>query len=253
MTHMPQPRPAIQWELQRLEEIDSTNRIAAEQTLQRWSAGRSAEGIAILAQRQTHGRGQHGRRWESPPGGLYLSAVLENTPVELRERMALAAGVAVAQATQGALPLQIRWPNDLVTATGKKVAGILCEAIAQGNRWGVIVGIGVNVQTRLEDLAAELRPAATSLAAEGANIPINDLAQNILKQLEICEQTPLAEIVARVRARDWLLGRNIEIEDGISSLSGKAAGITDAGALLLQCAEGVRTLDRGRVRIPPPP
>lgn len=247
MTHMPQPRPAIQWELQRLEEIDSTNRIAAEQTLQRWSAGRSAEGIAILAQRQTHGRGQHGRRWESPPGGLYLSAVLENTPVELRERMALAAGVAVAQATQGVLPLQIRWPNDLVTATGKKVAGILCEAIAQGNRWAVIVGIGVNVQARMQDFPAELQAAATSLALEGTSLSIDTLAKNILEQLEACSSASLPHIITQVRARDWLLGRNIELQDGDTSLAGTAAGITDLGSMLLQTATGIRALERGRV------
>lgn len=247
MTHMPQPRPAIQWELQRLEEIDSTNRIAAEQTLQRWSAGRSAEGIAILAQRQTHGRGQHGRRWESPPGGLYLSAVLENTPVELRERMALVAGVAVAQATQGVLPLQIRWPNDLVTATGKKVAGILCEAIAQGNRWAVIVGIGVNVQARMQDFPAELQAAATSLALEGTSLSIDTLAKNILEQLEACSSASLPHIITQVRARDWLLGRNIELQDGDTSLAGTAAGITDLGSMLLQTATGIRALERGRV------
>jgi BirA family biotin operon repressor/biotin-[acetyl-CoA-carboxylase] ligase len=245
---MTQLRPAIQWELQRLSETDSTNRLAAEQILERWNAGGSASGIAFLAGRQTGGRGQHGRRWESPPGGLYLSAVLEDMPAELRGRMALVAGVAVAQVIAGALPLQIRWPNDLVTPAGRKIAGILCEAVALGDRWAVIVGIGVNVHTRMDELSANLRPAATSLAAEGATLAIDDLARAILAHLDASAQTPLSEIVAQVRARDWLLGRKIEVVDGALALQGTAAGIADSGALLLQCAETIRTLERGCVR-----
>src|SRR4051794_10784729 len=118
----------VKWNLQQLDEVDSTNRLAAAEVMERWNGGGSAEGIAILARQQTAGRGQHGRRWESAEGGLYLSAVLENVHADVRNRMALAAGIAVIAELEPLLRLQIRWPNDIVTPAGKKMAGILCEA-----------------------------------------------------------------------------------------------------------------------------
>ena len=132
---------------EQFDELDSTNRLAAERILAAWDAGRSPERTLITAARQTAGRGQHGRRWESPPGGLYFSAVVERVPAEFRDRLALVAGLAVARTLCAAdVPAMIRWPND-VLIDGKKVAGILCEALARGEHWAAIIGVGVNVST----------------------------------------------------------------------------------------------------------
>jgi BirA family biotin operon repressor/biotin-[acetyl-CoA-carboxylase] ligase len=244
------PTSEIQWKLRQLDEVDSTNRIAAAEVLDRWNSGQSAEGIAIVARRQSGGRGQHGRRWESPPGGLYLSAVLENVRLEVRHRTALLAGVAVVEALEKWLPLRIRWPNDVVTREGKKLAGILCEALSQGDKWAVIVGIGVNVQTRMEDLPADLRGAATSLDAEKAVISVESVAAAILGHLSACAHRPLREIVEKVQARDALRGKRIELDDGTQVQTGVAAGISESGALKVELPGGGRQIfERGSVRV----
>ncbi len=243
------PSPEIHWNLQRFDEVDSTNRIASAEVLSRWNTGQSAEGIVIIAQRQNGGRGQHGRRWESPPGGLYLSAVLENVRADVRDRTALLAGVATVEAMEKLLPLQIRWPNDVVTHSGKKLAGILCEAISQGDRWAVVVGIGVNVQTQIADLPPDLQSIATSLVAEGVNVPIDALARDILQQLGQYARMSLPSIVAQVRAYDALRGKTIDVSDGPKKIAGTASGIADGGGLIVETGQKQLIVERGTVQI----
>lgn len=91
------------------------------------------EWTAVLADRQTSGRGREGRTWQSPAGGLYLSVLLRPRaePVSL---LPLAAGVAVAEAVAGfGVACQLKWPND-VLASGRKLAGILAEATSGSTR-----------------------------------------------------------------------------------------------------------------------
>ena len=154
------------WRVERVGEVDSTNRVAAERVLARWEAGESVAGMVIVAERQSAGRGQHGRRWESPAGGMYLSAVVELIPAEARAVLALVVGVAVAEAINA----RIRWPNDLVIGD-KKVGGILCESLAQGARWTAVIGIGINVNTEVQALPPEIQSRATSLAGAGRPHP----------------------------------------------------------------------------------
>ncbi|MFM7141205.1 MAG: biotin--[acetyl-CoA-carboxylase] ligase, partial [Alphaproteobacteria bacterium] len=111
------------------DEVDSTNRLAIE-----LARGGAAEGTAVVAEKQTAGRGRLGRTWESPPGlNLYLSVILRPalSPVEV-PRLTLAAAVAVADAiaaTTGLRP-EIKWPND-VLVDGRKACGILTELEAE--------------------------------------------------------------------------------------------------------------------------
>jgi BirA family transcriptional regulator, biotin operon repressor / biotin---[acetyl-CoA-carboxylase] ligase len=239
------PSP-IQWQTEALDQTDSTNRVAADRVRACWDRGQSAEGLVILAARQTAGRGQHGRTWESPPGGLYLSAVVENVPMDggVRERLALLAGVAVAQAFDaltGAPAAQIRWPNDLMLAD-KKVAGILCEALAQGTRWAAIIGIGVNVSTPVRDLPPNLQATATSLQDfDGQSRTPRRVAEAILSRLNFwlpqlhCGLSPIIELV---RERDALIGRRLRFASGGDVFDATAAGIDDQGRLLLRRDHG---------------
>ena len=134
---------------------DSTNSRARELAL----AG-APHGTLVTAAEQSAGRGRQGRTWSAPAGSsLLLSVVLRDPP----QMLPLAAAVAVAEVVgEAAL---IKWPNDVVvgSAAGRrwpaaraKVAGILVEGRLQ-ERWAVL-GIGLNVAVRLEDLPAELRP-----------------------------------------------------------------------------------------------
>ncbi len=129
--------------------LASTNQQAWELVAQGAGAG-----TVVIAREQVAGRGQWGRTWVSPPGGLYLSLVLE-PDIPLREATLLTLASAwgiLTSCDRWQLPLQIKWPNDLV-AHGAKVGGILTETrmeVAQGERSGdrairtAVIGIGIN-------------------------------------------------------------------------------------------------------------
>src|SRR5437660_778588 len=125
------------------ERVDSTNNLAASLATQP-----GGEGLAILADEQTAGRGQHGRNWLAPSQSSVLLSVLLFPPVELRRPVLLTAWAAVAvcevvRQTTGVQP-RIKWPND-VFLRGRKVCGILIEQSQQGSTTAVIAGIGLNV------------------------------------------------------------------------------------------------------------
>jgi BirA family biotin operon repressor/biotin-[acetyl-CoA-carboxylase] ligase len=236
----------IAWRMERLGEVDSTNRVAAERIFAVWDRGEAAEGMAVVAEGQSAGRGQHGRKWESPSGGLYLSAVVENVPEEARDRLALVAGLAVARAIRaGGVGVMIRWPNDLVIG-GKKVAGILCEAVARGARWAAVIGIGVNVTTDVETLPAELRGRATALAehvkkgAQDGNPGLLEggwLAGEILDQISqqwaVLWHGGLTAVIEKIQPLDALRGKRVRFSSGGNTFEAVAHGVSPDGHLVL--------------------
>ena len=132
----------IAWKIEEVGDVESTNAVALdvvrgalhEKVLEKGSEAISGlAGRVFLAERQSSGRGQHGRAWASPAGGLYMSAILGDLNQELRPLAALLTGVAVAESldAEGIPEIAVRWPNDIVI-NGKKVAGILCEGVAMG-------------------------------------------------------------------------------------------------------------------------
>ncbi|MEB3226617.1 MAG: biotin--[acetyl-CoA-carboxylase] ligase [Synechococcus sp.] len=124
-------------------ELDSTNALL----WQRFAAQQSMPRVAI-ALSQTAGRGQWGRTWVSAPGGLYLSVLL---PIELEPQLAYGLTLAsvwgiVEMLQMQGIPVQIKWPNDLVLC-GKKLGGIKTETkISQGKINAAVVGVGINYQ-----------------------------------------------------------------------------------------------------------
>ena len=141
-----------------LRSTSSTNDRARE-----LAAAGAPHGTLVTAEAQTAGRGRQGRGWSAPAGrALLMSVVLRDE----HPLLPLAAGVAVAAACGPAA--RLKWPND-VQLDGRKVAGILTEARPQEG-WAVL-GIGVNVAVRPEDLPAELRPKAVGLGLECEDVP----------------------------------------------------------------------------------
>ncbi len=203
------------------------------------------EWTAVLAERQTGGRGREGRTWESPPGGLYLSVLLrpQKAPASL---LPLAAGVAVAEALSAfGVASELKWPND-VLASGRKLAGILAEASSSGAgvEW-VVLGIGVNVALDARSLPPDLRGGVTSLHAEGAVGAAPDaVAAAVLVQLALWYDA-LREAPSRVaaawreRAIPWW-GSLVEVRSGSQLLRGRLAAVDDEGALVIELAGGDR-------------
>jgi BirA family biotin operon repressor/biotin-[acetyl-CoA-carboxylase] ligase len=158
--------------------IASTNTLAAE-----LSADPANDGLAILADEQSAGRGQHGRTWTAPPRSGVLLSLLLFPPPELRRAPVLTAWAAVSVCATVRLitgqEARIKWPND-VLIHGRKVCGILIE---QGR--GTVVGVGLNVRQSCEDFTAAELPEATSLAQFVDEAPDTyAVARLLLEQLD---------------------------------------------------------------------
>lgn len=167
-----------------VEEARSTNDLAWEAV-----ARGTPEGFVVFAERQTAGRGQYGRRWESAPyQGLWLSVLLRPL-MTLRESpqltLLLAEVVAETITQETGCGATIKPPNDIYVA-GRKVAGILVEGrTANDGSYVAVAGIGINVNQTLEDFPEELRATAGSLAmATGRRIDRTELAIMLLRNLE---------------------------------------------------------------------
>ena len=212
---------------------DSTSDLA------RKLAGAGApHGTLVTAGEQRAGHGRQGRTWSAPPGrALLMSLVLREWPALLP----IAAAVAVADVAGPAAA--IKWPND-VLLDGRKLAGILAEGRPQEG-W-IVLGIGINVAVRADDLPAELRGRAASLGLEPAAIEPTLAA--LVHALERRLAQTDAELLTDYRARDALLGERVRWAHG----EGVAHGIDARGRLLVELAGGERSaLDAGEVHLLP--
>jgi BirA family transcriptional regulator, biotin operon repressor / biotin---[acetyl-CoA-carboxylase] ligase len=202
---------------------DSTNERARE-----LAAAGAPHGTLVTADEQAAGRGRQGREWVAAPGAALLMSVVLREP---REALPLAAAVAVCEA----LPVEaaIKWPND-IWLERRKVAGILVEARPQEG-WTVL-GIGVNVR--------EAPPIERVTSLEGT-VSAAELLERLLLALDAWLNRPLAEVLAAWRSRDALYGEAVRWQNG----SGKAVGIDESGALLVDTDSGVVALDAGEVHL----
>jgi BirA family transcriptional regulator, biotin operon repressor / biotin---[acetyl-CoA-carboxylase] ligase len=193
-------------------------------------------GTLVTAGEQRAGRGRQGRTWSAPAGrALLLSLVLRDAPALLP----LAAALAVAEVA-GA-DARIKWPND-VLVDERKVAGILAEGRPHEG-WAVL-GIGLNVAVRIDELPPELHGSAGTLG-----LAPSDLEPTLMRLLAALEQVLALDATALLSAyrdRDALRGREISWAGG----HGRAGGIDGAGRLVVELPGGGRTaLDAGEVHL----
>ena len=219
-----------------LAECGSTNDEAAR--LARMGA---KHGTVVIADAQKSGRGRDGRLWASPPGGLYLSAVLR-PPLPLVDvpPMTLAIGIGVCDAarTAGAAAV-LKWPNDVLVG-GRKLAGVLVEAQSQGNRLdAVIVGIGVNLDGALPDDLAE---RAVSLAeASGHSVDRSAFVASLLGSVERWVDRYIAsglEAIIPAWQDRMAVGLSARATIDGAPLVGAVAGLDHDGSLLLRDDDG---------------
>jgi BirA family biotin operon repressor/biotin-[acetyl-CoA-carboxylase] ligase len=196
-------------------------------------------GTLVTAGAQSAGRGRQGRTWSAPPGRALLMSLVLRDPGRM---LPLAAAVAVAEAAgPGAA---IKWPND-VLLDDRKLAGILAEARPQEG-WAVL-GIGLNVAVRPDDLPEELRPTAATLGLEPRDV--EPVLARLLGALEEALALDTPALLDAWRARDALRGHDVAWAGG----TGRAAGIDGDGRLVVERADGGRTaLEAGEVHLRPP-
>ncbi|MFA5204430.1 MAG: biotin--[acetyl-CoA-carboxylase] ligase [Lentisphaeria bacterium] len=237
--------------------LDSTNRLAGVLA----EAG-AAEGLTVVADAQDAGRGRLDRNWHSPAGAnLYFSVVLRpGVAPQSVPSLALAAGLAVLRAVGVLCPhlhVGLKWPNDLWLG-GRKLGGILCELRSELDRvHHVIVGIGLNVNVPATDWPAALAGTAVSLReAQGKPVSRPLLLAEVLRRFEevydVWHRDGLKPLLPELETFSILHGRPVRVHDLAGGLSGIAVGITPAGALLLEQADGTRReVIAGDVRVRP--
>jgi BirA family biotin operon repressor/biotin-[acetyl-CoA-carboxylase] ligase len=215
-------------------ELESTNNTARE------IAKGVPEGTVIIAETQKNGRGRMGTKWQSAPGGIWLSLVLHpSIPLDNLSKITLVAGIAVTNALRGiGVDARIKWPND-VLVNGKKICGILTEVSAEiGKVDYVVLGIGVNVNVKLSGLKDEIRRNSTSIANEtGKPIDRTSFLASLLYELEQqyirFKTRQFAEIVDEWINLSDTIGRNVKLMTPTMLIEGKAVGITEKGALVV--------------------
>lgn len=225
-------------------EVDSTNDVAA-----RLAERGADEGVIVIADRQTAGRGRLGRSWASPPeAGLYVSIVLKPVPA-VASLLTMAAGVAMADGIGAATGLQprLKWPNDL-QVDGRKLAGILAEATSGY----VVLGVGINV------LAAAYPPdvaiRATSIETElGRQVDRGLVLAECLAAFAVryreLERDGGSGVIAAFRTRAaWSFGRRVEWDAGARVQTGVVENVDEEGALLVRTGHQRVRVRSGEVR-----
>jgi BirA family transcriptional regulator, biotin operon repressor / biotin---[acetyl-CoA-carboxylase] ligase len=244
------------WNVNRYDKVASTQDLALAQAQNLISSSTPISGIrtAYVADAQTNGHGQHGRIWQSPPGGLYLSMLLPDAPLAAEGRLPLVLGMAIAKFVEqlGVPAATIRWPND-VLISGKKVAGVLAQAVVLGSRNIAVVGVGINLNTDPNMLGSQLSRTALSVASKtGAKIDPTHALTILLEQVDIFVDHLFGgrwEVVFReLKARDALNGRVVSLVSGGESFTGRAEGISDDGGLLLRTTAGLKPFSSATVQ-----
>jgi len=202
----------------------------------------SADGQVLLALHQTTGRGRRGAAWFSDPAASLAFSILvrPEEPKALWPRLALAAGLAVAEAIESCgATAGIKWPND-VWLQQRKVAGILVETGADF----AIVGIGVNVNTT--SFPVEVADIATSLRLETARVlPRHEVLGTIIRRFALLRTrigADFEELLTAVRQRCVLTGRRVSLTTANGPRQGIVEGIAAGGELLLRTTSGLESL-----------
>lgn len=232
-------------------EIDSTNGYLMARTREHVAGLR-----VCLAERQSAGRGRRGRAWVSPyAANLYMSVLgTVHTPAACLPGLGLAAGVAVARALDslGAADVALKWPND-VLIDARKLGGVLLESAGEaGAAPRVVIGAGINVDMPA-CAAGGIGQPWTDLSRAGVRPGRSRLAARVLAEIAVAmaqfDAEGLAPFLAEWRARDALRGREVVLRSPQGEVRGRACGVDESGALLLDVGGAARRVTSGEVSV----
>ena len=223
-------------------EVSSTNTLAKF-----LSMNGIADGSVIISEKQTNARGRSGKSWESPLGGVWLSIVL-NPHVDYAKLplITLATGVAVAKTLEkiGVENPEIKWPN-VIMINGKKVCGILTEAITKLNTIeNVIIGVGIDANLDVEDFPEELQEGTTTLQKElgrkgNENLLIKTFLEEFEEISELFDHEGYEEILKEWRKRSYSIGKIVEVREPFNkNYDAYVLGVSREGALIVEKIDG---------------
>ncbi|MBV8453865.1 MAG: biotin--[acetyl-CoA-carboxylase] ligase [Deltaproteobacteria bacterium] len=244
----------IGWDIRYFNEVDSTQRVAAE-----FAQNGADQGTVVIAERQNAGRGRLGRTWHSPAGvNLYMTVILRpHMPLAEVPRLSLVAGVAVAEALETIAPsiVALKWPND-IWLRARKAGGIIAEAVTDTTQGllCVLLGIGLNLNLASNDIPPELGGKATSvLIATGRECDRVQFAATLFNLFGVRYEAAEAggfSAVRQIYERYFALnGRRVTVIDGRATVAGMVSGIDADGALILETESGPVRILAGDVTI----
>ncbi|MCA0405571.1 MAG: biotin--[acetyl-CoA-carboxylase] ligase [Proteobacteria bacterium] len=201
---------------------------------------RGEDRVFIVADRQTGGRGRHGRPWASPPGNLYMSLALASPcPPAVAPLLGFVAGVSLAEAVLAVAPglkpvLHLKWPNDLLLSGGK-LSGLLLEGTTlPGGRNGVVIGIGVNVAGRPEGVEQTVAVLKDHARGADAAMLFAQLSVRLAANLALFDEgRGFAEVRQRWLAHAMPMGTPIRVKLPAGEQRGTFAGLDEHGQLLM--------------------
>ncbi|MDF2813864.1 MAG: biotin--[acetyl-CoA-carboxylase] ligase [Paenibacillus sp.] len=224
------------------DEVDSTQIVA-----QRLAEEGAGEGTLVIAEQQNAGRGRMGKPWHSPKGkGIWMSLVLRPTiPIHFTPQLTLLTAVAVCRAIRKvtALPVAIKWPNDLLIEK-RKICGILLESTAEDERLRyVIAGIGISVNLEEDDYPEHLKTIATSLRlASGHKVDRIQIIKHVWEEFEalydLYQEKGFEPIRTAWEALTMSLGSTVRANTPKGPIEGTALSIDEMGALVVKLADG---------------
>lgn len=274
MTSAPTPRPPLDaarlravadltpdLTLEVYDEAGSTNQLAAER-----ARDGAPDGLVVVADHQTAGRGRLDRSWETPAGAaVTFSMVLRpDVPAASWPWLPLLTGHTVAKALTGrGFDASVKWPNDVLVAESnrsdapRKVAGILVERVETPTGPAAVVGVGINVALEDDELPV---PTATSLAlarpdADDADLDRTEILAGVLTALRegydawlAGGEPATARLAASYRAGCATIGQQVRADlPGGGTLTGRAVDVDDQGMLVVETADGTERVGAGDV------
>ncbi|HKS08085.1 MAG TPA: biotin--[acetyl-CoA-carboxylase] ligase [Pyrinomonadaceae bacterium] len=234
----------------RYESVTSTNSEVARLAIEG-----AEEGLAIVADEQTAGRGRLQRAWSSPKGaGLYFSILLRpHIAVDRWPLITFVAALATSDALLegGGVQTDIKWPNDLL-ANDRKICGILAEAIETPTGRAVVLGIGINLTN--DAFPQDLHGVATSVTQESGRAPEREtILAALLSALArwyslLHEPDGDGKIVAAWASRSsYTSDKLVQVTNGDEVLQGITRGVEHDGALRVETAQGIQLIRAGDV------
>jgi BirA family biotin operon repressor/biotin-[acetyl-CoA-carboxylase] ligase len=233
-------------------EIGSTNSLARKLIEEKAQLG-----FAIAAETQTAGYGQRGSYWESPLGGLWSSlGIRPNMEPHLLGIVPILSAVGIVKAIEKYnVKTTLKWPNDiLIRNTFKKLGGVLVEGkVTQSSLNYLIIGIGLNINTTLEQYSKPLRSEIATLYEElNTEIDLDNLLKEIIQHIEESfeklRSNGVRAILEAWKQNDNILGMDIVVQDSNREYYGKAVDISPYGQLILETSELNRIkISNGRI------
>ena len=229
-------------------EIYIFNEVMSTNTVGKFLSENGVEnGTVILSEKQSGAKGRLGKHWESPLGGIWLSLIVKPKVDHSKIPMiTLATGVAVVKTLEriGIENAEIKWPND-VMINGKKVCGILTEAITKFNTIdSVIIGVGIDANFNVDVLPEELREGTTTLGRElDQKVNENEVIKCFLEEFEkigiLFEEGEFEKILKEWRRYSYSIGKIVEVREPFSkTYDAYVLGISREGALVVEKIDG---------------